>query len=268
MRNMIDLMCLIGYLILAYLLFCINVNIAFLIITLTFIIMFINYKNCNYRIESACALKIQKQQDFFVDKLKHDLSIPAIAQLRGLEILKSNNYDTNSINKEILDEVEKSSKYLVEMISMLIDGKYGKYKVTCEEVFDVDSVVRECLVDIKEDCNEKKLKVNFNTDKYPAYICAERLAIKKVIKNLLHNAVSYSKLFDNININLNILQNMVFINISYSNEKKSDIYNTVGEDIRMCFYKRIIKFNHGKILTSGSKNICKGFCFPLSLQKT
>ena len=64
--------------------------------------------------------KFLNQQEAFTEILRHDLKVPIIAQLRGLELLNKEIAGTiNSTQKDIIVHLEQSCNYILEMIVML-----------------------------------------------------------------------------------------------------------------------------------------------------
>ena len=60
-----------------------------------------------------------KQREYFVETLSHDLRVSTIAQIRGLDLLKKNALQ-NDNNLELISEIDKSCKFTLDMMTMLL----------------------------------------------------------------------------------------------------------------------------------------------------
>jgi PAS domain S-box-containing protein len=157
--------------------------------------------------DMECQKEIENQKETFVATLTHDLKIPTVAQIKALEILMNGTLGPISeLQKEAIEQVHNSCKYMFNMISTLLSTyRYEKgVKNMHYEQFDFASLVSECSKEIsclakdKEQVIVIKNKLNF------AKISADKLEIKRVVTNLLSNAISYS--FKNTEIEI-IMEN-------------------------------------------------------------
>ena len=88
--------------------------------------------NLKYKIamyENLESLKeIERQKEYFIETLTHDLKVPTLAQLRGLELLNSELVGTlTPAQRELTSQIEESCKYILDMISMIVNT----YKFEC-----------------------------------------------------------------------------------------------------------------------------------------
>ena len=66
--------------------------------------------------------EIERQKEYFIETLIHDLKVPTIAQLRGLELLQKGTFGIiNNDQKEILNNITDSCQYILTMISMVLN---------------------------------------------------------------------------------------------------------------------------------------------------
>lgn len=259
--------------------YCLNLiftehNTAALIILIIITLLFINnYTDLkkqeqklikNYKKISEENLK--QQSNSFIEVLTHDIKIPTIAQLQGINILKSKCNDT--AQRELLLQIEESCSYILEMISMLVNTYHietNTHKL-CYEKFNVSEVLNECFQELSKAANDKHLTFVLSQKNTNNYVEADKNDIKKVIKNLIHNAIKYSFTGSRINISIKCYSNSLKFTISgmdlndyttldifTSKPSISPIYTTIGQNISMYLTRKIIEFHKGKIYTSSQK---------------
>lgn len=139
--------------------------------------------------------EIDLQKETFVATLSHDLKTPTIAQIKALEYILSNEEASiNQDDKELLGEVYNSCRYMLKMLNNLIlTYKYndGKIKLNYEK-FDIIELLNECCREIRYLYEARNQVIQFKFKIIECFVVADRLEIKRVIVNLLSNAISYS----------------------------------------------------------------------------
>jgi PAS domain S-box-containing protein len=140
--------------------------------------------------------EVAAQKETFVATLTHDLKVPTIAQIKALEIILN-----GSVGKlpqeqsEVLGQILNSCRYMLNMISTLLSTyRYedGIKKINYEE-FDFINLVSECCNEIACLAKEKEQKITIKNNSVENLICADKLEIKRVVTNLIANAISYSR---------------------------------------------------------------------------
>ncbi|MDD3419459.1 MAG: PAS domain-containing protein [Candidatus Gastranaerophilales bacterium] len=230
-----------------------------------------------------CQKEVEKQKETFVATLTHDLKIPTIAQIKTLEILMNGALGPISeLQKEAIEQIHNSCKYMFNMISTLLSTyRYEKgVKNMNYEQFDFVSLVSECSNEIsclaqdKEQVIVIKNKLNF------AQVSADKLEIKRVITNLLSNAISYS--FKNTEIEI-IMEN-TDQEISCLIKNKSEIipkeeldnlfgkyvsnaskYRQLGLGLGLYLSKQIIEAHQGSIFARSDAQIGNIFGFEIPI---
>lgn len=139
--------------------------------------------------------EIEAQKETFVATLTHDLKTPTTAQIKALEYLLGNEKTSlNREDKEILSEVYNSCKYMNKMVNNLISTyKYFDGKIELDyEYFNLVELLYECCKEIRYLYEERGQMIKFEFGINQCFITADRLEIKRVIVNLLSNAIAYS----------------------------------------------------------------------------
>lgn len=199
-----------------------------------------------------------KQRGYFVDTLSHDLRVSAIAQIRGIDLLKKNTgYRDNNI--ELIYEIDKSCKFTLEMITMLLNT----YKFQNKEQFleykwsSVENLTKKVINELNAEAKNKDINLNFK-------ICGESFAyidekeINKVVYLILSTVISNAQKTSIVEVLINSNENQCKVDFVYSGLPlteeeskrmffKKPRFSTVGHGIKMHLCKKIIDFHKGKI---------------------
>lgn len=209
--------------------------------------------------------EIDLQKETFVATLSHDLKTPTTAQIKALEyILENENTALNRQDKEILSDVYNSCKYMYKMIHNLISTyKYSDGKIELNyESFDLIELLYECCKEIRYLYEERKQMLKFDFELGQCIVVADRLEIKRVIMNLLANAISYSG--QNSMIKVSVEENNDKVSFSIANNDSnikerdlntffdkfaacSDKYKKTSSGLGLYLSKQIIEAHEGSI---------------------
>ncbi len=214
----------------------------------------------------------------YMATLSHDLQIPAIAQLRALELLLSGQLGSfNNEQKELLELTRNSCRYLYNMVKTLLSAyKFESSEIVLNyEVFNINTLIQEAIDETLYMTEENLTNIYFNPpEEY--FICADRFAIKRVILNLLSNAINFAFPSSDIFVTLKYKCNKImFVVTNTSNyispEKMRDIfnkyvtrstkYNKVGVGLGLYLAKKIVKMHKGKIIARSSQDNFNSFGF-------
>ncbi len=225
--------------------------------------------------------EIERQKEYFIETLIHDLKVPTLAQLRGLELLQNETLGSISLEqKELVSNISESCKYILTMISMVLNTyrfENGRSALYYED-FDLSLVVVECCDMISRLAKEKNIKFKFNSAVENTFLEADKEEIKKVIINLLTNAITYSNknecvtieiTSENNSLKLSVtskgisLSNRECLNLFERSSESNPKYTTVGHGISLYLCKKIIDTHNGKIFASTDGNMTNTFSFVL-----
>ena len=140
--------------------------------------------------------KLSEQKENFVATLSHDLKTQALSQITSLQMLLSESFGAlNTEQKNIVRATLNSCKYMNEMIfKILATYKFKSGTATLNyEVFDAIALINECIEETKSLAVQKGIEINVFTETPDGCnICADKIHIKRVIMNLLANAINYA----------------------------------------------------------------------------
>ena len=224
-----------------------------------------------------------EQRETYVATLTHDLKTPTIAQIKALDLLLNNHMGPlNNEQKELLTLTKDSCNFMYEMLSTLLSTyKYenGDYTLNCEKC-NIISLAEESINELEAMLKEKNVIIHINTEGSQFNTECDRMQIKRVLTNILGNAISYA--YDNAQIDVTIKQGengigfeakneSAYINIETMNNlfKKyvshAAKFNKVGVGLGLYLSKQIIDAHGGEIYAKSyedNHNIF-GFILPL-----
>lgn len=230
--------------------------------------------------------EIERQKECFIETLIHDLKIPTLAQLRGLELIKNGVMgNINSEQNELLYQIENSCKYILEMISMVLKTyrlENGQKHIVYENI-NIPELILEVFEEMKNNAKEKNIILMldmYNLEKLT--VEADMEDLKTVFINLLSNAIMYSKKSQQIIVSVKKVDNYAHFEIINKGITLSERdcltmfnktidstpkYSTVGHGITLYLCKKIIESHKGEIYASTDGYETNKFTFTLPLEK-
>ncbi len=138
----------------------------------------------------------QNLKQDFISSLAHDFKVPIIAQDNTYDLFLAGNFGKlSSIQQDAIRNLKISNNDLKNLVVDLLDAhkfEKNKLELNIAEV-DIISMIKEIIAQNKSilDIRNKELRFNTNTDnlKYPL----DAFLMKRVLNNLISNAVFYGK---------------------------------------------------------------------------
>lgn len=226
--------------------------------------------------------EMERQKEYFIETLIHDLKIPTLAQLRGLELIERGALGKiNKDQRELVEEIQDSCKYILNMISMVLNTyrfENGQNRLIYEK-FCINSLLLDCFNEISPLAQEKNINFTYSSTQENTTIDADKAEIKKVIINLLSNAIVYSNKNESINVDISTENNYLKFNITskgirLSERECTNIFNkvsvdnspkytTIGHGIALYLCKKIIDLHNGKIYATTDGKDTNSFTFVI-----
>lgn len=149
--------------------------------------------------------EIENNKETFIATLTHDLKTPTFAQMNMSKLLLNEYFGKLTPEQhEMITLIQDSCSYCADLIStVLYTYKYntGQIKLNIEK-FDIIDLANKLRSGISNLANEKNITIKINTAFEQFILIADKLQIKRVIVNLLSNAVAYGQ--NNTTIYINI----------------------------------------------------------------
>lgn len=224
-------------------------------------------------------------KESFVATLTHDLKTPTNAQLSSLNMLLNGFFGKLSDEqKQIISLTKESCQYMSDLIATILDTynyESGQIGLNYEE-FDIVALISELCANSNITSNSANQKIIFKKDCDKCVVNADKLQIKRVIVNLLSNAITYGYpeypiyvVLENQNDSINLYVENKSKQIPESELKtifdkfkktKFSYFNKTGTGLGLYLAKYVIKMHKGEIYAKSFENgtCIFGFRIPKS----
>ena len=193
--------------------------------------------------------------------------------------------DINSEQNELLQQIENSCKYILEMISMVLKAyrfENGQKHPLYEKI-NVPELVLETFEDLQDNCREKNITLVLDMQNVDSLIVeADKEDLKTVLMNLISNAILYSNKSQQVIVSVKKNDNSAHFEIINRGiilserecmtmfDKTIDSvpkYSTIGHGIALYLCKKIIESHKGKIYASTDGIETNRFTFTIPLEE-
>ncbi len=134
-------------------------------------------------------------QDDFIHNVNHNLRTPLTPILAFSDLLVNERYGPmNKSQRQVAAYIKQSAKQLSDLLTDLLDFsdfKRGQLKLNIELV-NVEGICRVSLRDIEPQARRKGLTIETAFDQHVSTISADAGRLKKILDNLLSNAVRFT----------------------------------------------------------------------------
>lgn len=138
--------------------------------------------------------ELENRKETFVATLTHDLKTPTVAQIKFLDLLLNDTFGKlNNEQKDMLCQIQSSCKYMYDLIFTILDTymfENGQIKIK-EDYFNIVELANGTIKELLSLSIEKNQNVNLINNLNTEIIYADKAQIKRVIVNLLSNAITY-----------------------------------------------------------------------------
>lgn len=224
--------------------------------------------------------ELETLREDFVATLTHDLKVPIVAEANILEFLISGKFgEMTDKQHEAIANMKACNQELLELVQVLLETY--KIKETGIELykheFDLVPFIKEIVDDMAPIAEKSGFKINFESLEN-LRIYADDVQLKRVVRNLISNAISHSESNKNIDLKLAKEDNIATISvIDYGKgipaEDIDKIFNKyystankfrkIGTGLGLYLSQQIIKSHGGEITVKSDENECTEFCIKL-----
>jgi len=223
----------------------------------------------------------QNLKQDFVSSLAHDLKVPIIAQDNTYDLFLNGNFgELSKIQKQAIENLKLSNNDLKNLVLDLLQA----HKMESEDIklnlekTNIYDFINDAIEQNKSILTLQNKKINFNSKNKDIELNIDRLLFKRVLNNLISNAIFYGKNSDEIDLDLVKDGSNTLISVTdygdgikeeeigkifskyYTSAKK---YSKIGVGLGLYIANKII-LSHGGELSV--KNIpSKGACFIIKL---
>lgn len=223
------------------------------------------------------------KQDF-ISCLTHDLKVPIIAQDNTYDLLLNGNFGTLSdLQKNVIQNLKISNLDLKNLVVNILDAQKldsENMKLNLENI-NLVNFIKSIIAQNQSIIVSKNKNVHFDYNFNEIFYDIDTLSFKRVINNLLSNALYYSKNSKNIYINLSKEEKEIKITIKdegkgineedinnifkkyYTVSKK---YSNIAFGLGLYIVNKIVTAHKGKIIAKNNPDIGASFIINLPLQ--
>lgn len=227
--------------------------------------------------------KLQDERDCFIETVTHDLKTPVRSEIRAMELLLNGYFgELNSTQSEVLSEILNSSNYMFFMLDSIL----SKYKLDQNKIqlipskFSINKLIRDCVTGLRVLVKSKNQKLNLDFDNHSEEICADYIAMKRIIINLISNAIKFSANGSEIDVVVTETENEIKISVAdrgigISSSQIKDIFEykkanitkfkQIGSGLGLYISQKIIALQGGKIDVNSVQG--EGSTFTVTLPK-
>jgi signal transduction histidine kinase len=144
----------------------------------------------------ADQLQREKKEEVVYEQLQDSTAIPTRSDSTHRFSSLSQSMEKIAL---MIDVINRNAKRLEKLTNNLLDVSRMENNKSLElrkEVFDIDSVIRDCIIDASQHIEKKNLKFSYVTtqsNQQQVMVKADRNRITQVVMNLLDNAIKFSE---------------------------------------------------------------------------
>ncbi|MBQ8460251.1 PAS domain-containing protein [bacterium] len=225
--------------------------------------------------------EIETLKEDFVATLTHDLKVPIVAASNMIDLFLANKFgEISEKQKFALDNMKSSNASLLELVQILLETYKLKEKgiKLVKEKIVLNNFLKQIVKEMTPLANEIKVGINFEPDKENPSIIADPTQLRRVIKNLISNAIDHSNTEKSIDIELGKEPGFITISvIDYGQGIPKDelkmIFNKyysaakklrkVGTGLGLYLSQQIAEAHGGEIIATSEEHIRTEFCVKL-----
>ena len=227
--------------------------------------------------------EVEQQKSLFVAMLSHDLKTPVHGEKRALEHLLSEQYGPlTTMQRSFLQEMSHSNRYLSHMINnLLLTYKHQDGKLTLEKhPLDIQGLVEQLVLGSLSTLSEDKEQlIQINCNDIIPLISVDITEMKRVLYNLIHNAIHYAPSNTTITVALKQQDSYVWVAVQdqgegIPEETLKELFKpfssfkqlrSVGTGLGLYISKRIVEAHGGRIQVDSQigEGSCFSFCIPI-----
>lgn len=222
-------------------------------------------------------------KESFIATLAHDLKNPTFAQINTLNLLANEEFGPlTAQQREMITLTKNSCNYLAALINTILDTyrfENGKIKLKLEKI-DIIELITNICNELEILAEGKKQNIIFKYKAQNCYATVDKLQLKRVIANILSNAIQYGFSGTNIHVELKHCNNTLEFAIKnkskkITNKELSTIFdrfnstsmshfNSASTGLGLYLTKQIIEMHKGEVFANSADDGICTFGFRLN----
>lgn len=224
--------------------------------------------------------ELETLKEDFVATLTHDLKVPIVAETNMLELFLNESFGKVTEKQEIaLKNMQSSNRELLDLVQVVLETyKFRSQTIRLyRENIMLKSFIEDIIVDMTPIANKAKNPLQFNLPR-DIRVLADKIQLKRVIKNLIQNAISYGEPNSPIEITIGEIPKYIVIKVKdygkgISQEDINKIFNKyysaakkfrkIGTGLGLYLSFQIAKAHGGDLTVESVEGEYTEFCIKL-----
>jgi len=224
--------------------------------------------------------ELENLKEDFVATLTHDLKVPIIAETNMLELFLNGSFGEVSDKQSVaLKNMQSSNRELLDLVQIVLETyKFRSQTIRLyRENIMLKSFIEEIIAEMTPIADKTKNDFRFYLPR-DIRVLADSMQLKRVIKNIIQNAISYGKSNSPIEITIGEVPKYVTIKVKDYGKgiSKSDInkifnkyysaakkFRKIGTGLGLYLSFQIVKAHGGDLTVESKENEYTEFCIKL-----
>ena len=224
--------------------------------------------------------ELETLKEDFVATLTHDLKVPIIAETNMIDLFLNEKFGSiNEKQKVALQNMQISNKELLELVQTVLETyKIGKISLYKENI-SLKNFINDIIEEMNPIAEKTKNKLDFILTR-DICVYADKFQLKRVLKNLIQNAISYGRPKTPIEIKISEIPGYTVIKVKdhgegISKENIDRIFNKyysaarkfrkIGTGLGLFLALQIIKAHKGDLTVESEEGEFTEFCIKLPI---
>ncbi|MBQ7764475.1 PAS domain-containing protein [bacterium] len=224
--------------------------------------------------------ELETLKEDFVATLTHDLKVPIIAETNMIDLFLNEKFGPiNEKQKVALQNMQISNKELLELVQTVLETyKIGKISLYKENI-SLKNFINDIIEEMNPIAEKTKNKLDFILTR-DICVYADKFQLKRVLKNLIQNAISYGRPKTPIEIKISEIPGYTVIKVKdhgegISKENIDRIFNKyysaarkfrkIGTGLGLFLALQIIKAHKGDLTVESEEGEFTEFCIKLPI---
>ena len=223
----------------------------------------------------------ERLRDDFMATLTHDLRTPLLATISGLDfVLDKSLGEITTQQHSLFDAMKKSAEDMLGLVNALLEVyRYEAGKTyLCKTKFDIVRLASECKNELEPLAKKQEIEIVVNSLEEEIFINADKNEIRRVLVNLIGNAIKHSQNSSNVKVVIektdkDLKVDVIDNGIGLSKEDCAKLFNRFSQGtnqkrststgLGLYLSRQIIEAHNGKIYVDSELNVGSKFTFEL-----
>jgi len=225
--------------------------------------------------------EIETLKEDFVATLTHDLKVPIVAAANIIDLFLADKFGKISEKQKFaLNSMKISNQSLLELVQILLET----YKLKEQGIklvksdFEINPYIEEIIKEMQPIAKDSKLEVKYIPSNTVETINADGIQLRRVIKNLISNAIDHSNTKKSIEVKTGTFKGGITISVidygqGISKDEIKMIFNKyysaakklrkVGTGLGLYLSQQIAVAHGGEIVVTSEEGVRTEFCVKI-----